>query len=98
MVRVELGGGLEALFGGHRSFSDLQVAEPTVQGVLEALVAHASFDTRRRELLLSPGSTPQLRPGIIVLVNDADWELTGGYKTALATTDTVLFISTLHGG
>lgn len=38
------------------------------------------------------------RPGILVLVNDADWELEGEGKYILQTGDEILFVSTLHGG
>ncbi|XP_020572431.1 ubiquitin-related modifier 1 homolog [Phalaenopsis equestris] len=39
-----------------------------------------------------------VRPGILVLVNDCDWELCGGHDTELEEKDVVVFISTLHGG
>lgn len=38
------------------------------------------------------------RPGVLVLVNDADWELSGQLDTVLEEKDNVVFISTLHGG
>ena len=38
------------------------------------------------------------RPGILVLINDADWELEGEDKYELKSGDNVLFVSTLHGG
>ena len=38
------------------------------------------------------------RPGILVLVNDADWELEGGPDYELQPKDDILFVSTLHGG
>lgn len=38
------------------------------------------------------------RPGILVLINDADWELEGEGKYELQKGDNVLFVSTLHGG
>ena len=38
------------------------------------------------------------RPGILVLVNDADWELEGGLSYQLCDNDEIVFISTLHGG
>ncbi|OXB69152.1 hypothetical protein ASZ78_009628, partial [Callipepla squamata] len=38
------------------------------------------------------------RPGILVLINDADWELMGELDYKLQDQDNVLFISTLHGG
>jgi hypothetical protein len=38
------------------------------------------------------------RPGILVLINDTDWELEGEGEYALKDGDEVVFISTLHGG
>lgn len=38
------------------------------------------------------------RPGILVLINDADWELEGEDQYELKEGDNVLFVSTLHGG
>jgi ubiquitin related modifier 1 len=40
----------------------------------------------------------RLRPGILVLVNEVDWELLGSEEAKLAEGDEVTFISTLHGG
>ena len=42
--------------------------------------------------------TETVRPGVLVLVNDADWELCGGARARVAAGDRVTFISTLHGG
>ena len=39
-----------------------------------------------------------VRPGILVLINEADWELMGQTDYALEDGDTIAFISTLHGG
>jgi ubiquitin related modifier 1 len=38
------------------------------------------------------------RPGILVLVNEADWEIEGGKGYELNEGDEIAFISTLHGG
>lgn len=38
------------------------------------------------------------RPGILVLINDADWELEGEEAYELQAGDNILFVSTLHGG
>lgn len=38
------------------------------------------------------------RPGILVLINDADWELEGEAAYVLQPKDNILFVSTLHGG
>jgi ubiquitin related modifier 1 len=34
----------------------------------------------------------------LVLINDADWELEGEEKYEIVNGDTILFVSTLHGG
>ena len=39
-----------------------------------------------------------MRPGILVLVNHADWELLGELDYQLQDQDSVLFISMLHDG
>jgi len=44
------------------------------------------------------GSADYRRPGILVLINDADWELEGELEYELKDKDEVVFISTLHGG
>lgn len=38
------------------------------------------------------------RPGILVLINDADWELEGEEEYRIQPGDNILFVSTLHGG
>lgn len=38
------------------------------------------------------------RPGILVLINDADWELEGEATYELQHNDNIVFVSTLHGG
>ena len=48
-----------------------------------------------------PLSDPELigrRPGVLVLVNEADWELEGLGEYVLEEGDEIAFISTLHGG
>jgi len=39
-----------------------------------------------------------VRPGIIVAVNDQDWELLGDLNYQIKNNDNITFISTLHGG
>ncbi len=38
------------------------------------------------------------RSGILVLINDVDWELEGEYDYVIGEKDEIAFISTLHGG
>ncbi|KAF9485684.1 ubiquitin related modifier 1 [Pholiota conissans] len=51
--------------------------------------------TERPELFMEAGT---VRPGILVLINDTDWELEGEGECALKDGDEIVFISTLHGG
>lgn len=39
-----------------------------------------------------------VRPGIIVLINNCDWEIEGNLEYQLENGDEITFISTLHGG
>ncbi|KAG6495196.1 hypothetical protein ZIOFF_042988 [Zingiber officinale] len=55
----------------------------------------AAIDKSRRKMHLTLEFG---RPGVLVLINDCDWELCGGIDTALEEKDVVVFISTLHGG
>ncbi|RZB39806.1 ubiquitin-related modifier 1, partial [Asbolus verrucosus] len=49
----------------------------------------------RPDLFLQDDS---VRPGILVLVNDTDWELMDTVNYVIQENDRILFISTLHGG
>ncbi|GAB1741230.1 hypothetical protein NU219Hw_g6471t1 [Hortaea werneckii] len=49
----------------------------------------------RRDMFVLEGS---VRPGVLVLINDADWELEGEEKYELQAGDEIVFVSTLHGG
>ena len=49
----------------------------------------------KEEMFVAAGT---VRPGIIVLVNDTDWELEGTNDYEIQNNDTIAFISTLHGG
>lgn len=51
---------------------------------------------REREELFMQNES--IRPGILVLVNDTDWELLGELDYEIQQTDNISFISTLHGG
>ena len=49
----------------------------------------------KEEMFVSGNS---VRPGIIVLVNDTDWELLETINYKIEDKDKIAFISTLHGG
>jgi len=94
-LTLELAGGLELLFGNVRSFALALPSSPPP--TLRAVVAHArdALLVERAELFAAGEG---VRAGILVLLNEVDWELVGGLDAEVAPGDTVLFISTLHGG
>ena len=103
-IRVDLSGGAELLFGGVREY---RVSLPLGDGpgggggggpwTLRGLLVWIRDNLlRERPELFLKGET--VRPGILVLVNDADWELLGQLDYQLQDGDAVTFISTLHGG
>ncbi|EKX36055.1 hypothetical protein GUITHDRAFT_79159, partial [Guillardia theta CCMP2712] len=91
-------GGLELLFQNQRNL-DVVVPErgdgkrPTIR---DALIYLKEQHVRERPEMFLQGET--VRPGILVLVNDADWELCGGAEYELQDGDALTIISTLHGG
>ncbi|XP_032663722.1 ubiquitin-related modifier 1 [Odontomachus brunneus] len=93
-LTIEFGGGAELLFDKKKRH---EVDLPGVEWTLGQLLVwlRDNLLTERPELFMQ-GDT--VRPGILVLVNDADWELLGEGDYKLCPRDRVLFISTLHGG
>ncbi|KAF9645244.1 ubiquitin related modifier 1 [Thelephora ganbajun] len=98
-VRVEFGGGLELLFSNQKShkveipnktFDD----KPTDMNYL-ILWLKKNLLREREELFLDNNT---VRPGILVLINDTDWELEGEGDYIVENNDEIVFISTLHGG
>ncbi|GAB6024257.1 Ubiquitin- modifier 1 [Chamberlinius hualienensis] len=94
-ITLEFGGGAELLFNKVKSHqieldgNQEWTIEKLLQWIKENLLAE------RPELFLQGNS---VRPGILVLINDADWELFGQLKYKINQSDRILFISTLHGG
>lgn len=69
--------------------------QTTVEKICHRLVAVAEESGGDVSLFLKDGL---VRPGILVLVNDADWELLDKESTLVSDNDTLHFSSTLHGG
>lgn len=99
-VTVEFAGGSELLFGGQKKIDlELPVHEPSKgeRFQIRHLLAHlCSKHLRDRPELFVQGD--DIRPGILIVINDVDSELLGHLNYELQSADTVLFISTLHGG
>lgn len=95
-IKVEFGGGTELLFDKAKSI-DLTLPDGVPDWTISGLIKHLSTNyIKERVELFSVGD--KIRPGILILVNDVDYEIVGGYEYKLQPNDKVLFISTLHGG
>lgn len=95
-VQVEFAGGAELLFDNvkkHALTLPSQEQPWTVRLLISWIRTHL---LKQRPELFVQGET--VRPGILVLINDTDWELLGELDYELQTGDNVIFISTLHGG
>ncbi|BBG93674.1 Ubiquitin related modifier 1, partial [Prunus dulcis] len=97
-LTVEFGGGLELLCNSvkiHNVNVELQngAEKLTMKDLLSWI--RTNLIKERPEMFMK-GDT--VRPGVLALVNDCDWELSGQLDTTLEEKDVVVFISTLHGG
>jgi len=99
-ITVEFTGGLEMLFSNDRKHK-IQIPArdkdntPVNVGYLVRHLCDHTMQDKRKELFVLDGS---IRPGILVLINDADWELEGEEEYEIVNGDNILFVSTLHGG
>ncbi|PNS19329.1 hypothetical protein CAC42_2506 [Sphaceloma murrayae] len=100
VVNVEFTGGLEILFSNQRihQFPMPPSARPGSPTTVTDLIHYLAKDVvqqDKKDLFVLDGS---VRPGILVLINDADWELEGEGSYELKDNDNIVFVSTLHGG
>ncbi|KAH0831276.1 ubiquitin-like modifier 1 [Lanmaoa asiatica] len=106
-LKIEFGGGLELLFGNQRTHAlSLPAVVPPSPSEppsnekrtdMTYLMHHLRVHLlKERPGLFMEGDT--VRPGILVLINDTDWELEGEGAYELKSGDEIVFISTLHGG
>ncbi|KAJ9665322.1 Ubiquitin- modifier 1 [Coniosporium apollinis] len=99
-VTVEFTGGLEMLFSNRRKHKitlpsrDENDAAANVAYLVRYLCQNVMRDHRKELFVLDD----TVRPGILVLINDGDWELEGGEEYEIQPNDNILFVSTLHGG
>ncbi|KAF2718904.1 ubiquitin related modifier 1 [Polychaeton citri CBS 116435] len=97
---VEFTGGLEMLFSDQRKHRIAIPAkdakgQPSNIAFLIQYLCESLMKDPRKEMFVLDGS---VRPGILVLINDADWELEGQEQYELQPNDNIVFVSTLHGG
>ncbi|KAG1900211.1 uncharacterized protein F5891DRAFT_1128648 [Suillus fuscotomentosus] len=79
------------------SYNNTPSTGETKAADLEYLIYHLRDHLlkERSELFMENGT---IRPGILVLINNTDWELEGEGSYQLRNNDEIVFISTLHGG
>ncbi|XP_061911119.1 ubiquitin-related modifier 1 [Entelurus aequoreus] len=95
-IHLEFGGGAELLFNGIKEHHINLPAQTEPWDMKQLLVWIQHNLLKERPELFVQGHS--VRPGILVLINDADWELMGELDYRLQDQDNVVFISTLHGG
>lgn len=96
-LRIEFLGGLDTVVDGQRQH-DINVELYTMADLVRYVHDIMIKSKHDRETFLTDHEQLQVRPGIIVLINDTDWELEGGLEYALVDGDVISFTSTLHGG
>ncbi|XP_072908911.1 ubiquitin-related modifier 1 [Hemitrygon akajei] len=95
-VHLEFRGGAELLFNGVKEQDVKLPTQSMPWDIRQLLVWIKTNMLKDRPELFIQGDT--VRPGILVLINDSDWELMGQLDYTLEDRDNVVFISTLHGG
>lgn len=97
-VKVEFLGGLDAISNGvreHRILVPGEQGATSVRHLLDHIVSTLIPHPSDVSVFLQDNS---VRPGILVLINDTDWELEGMEDYLLCPGDVFAFTSTLHGG
>ncbi|XP_072963099.1 ubiquitin-related modifier 1 homolog [Typha angustifolia] len=97
-LTLEFGGGLELLCESikiHHVDVNPKAGEDKLT-MRDLLVwVKSNLIKERPEMFMKADS---VRPGVLVLINDCDWELCDSLDAVLEEKDAVVFISTLHGG
>ncbi|XP_002161027.3 ubiquitin-related modifier 1 [Hydra vulgaris] len=95
-VIVEFNGGAELLFENVKEHNVELDSTHTTWNIQKLIFWIKDNLLKERPELFIQDQT--VRPGILVLVNDTDWELIGELEYKLQENDIITFISTLHGG
>lgn len=97
-IKVEFLGGLDVISGKVREFRvslPLEEGEATMKDVIEYITKNIIEHEKDIPVFLEEGT---VRPGILVLINDTDWELEDKEEYVVEAGDVFTFTSTLHGG
>lgn len=97
-VKVEFLGGLDVISSGvreHKLSVPLKEGEATLKDLVDHITKTIITDPKDIPVFIEDDT---VRPGILVLINDTDWELEGGEDYVIESGDVFTFTSTLHGG
>ncbi|CAG8441113.1 2431_t:CDS:2 [Funneliformis caledonium] len=98
-VKLSFSGGMELLFNNikqkHIEISST-INPPNATTMKDLILWIRENLLKERPELFMSGDT--VRPGILVLINETDWELEGELEYEIKDGDDIVFISTLHGG
>lgn len=97
-IKVEFLGGLDVISGKvreHRLSLPLDEGEATMKDVIDHITKTIIEHEKDIPVFIEEGT---VRPGILVLINDTDWELEDKEEYVVESGDVFTFTSTLHGG
>ncbi|KAI9277573.1 ubiquitin-related modifier 1 [Sporodiniella umbellata] len=98
-IKVEFSGGMELLFDNvsKHTITIERVQSSGAATTLRELILYIrdNMMTEKKDLFVEKET---VRPGILVLINNVDWELCDEIEYQLEDKDEIVFISTLHGG
>ncbi|KAJ1950398.1 Ubiquitin- modifier 1 [Linderina macrospora] len=98
-VKVEFTGGLELIMKDKAKQATVTLpaltdGEPTT--IRQVILYVRDNLVADKPQLFSTDDT--VRPGVLVMINDSDWEVEGDIAYQVQDKDEVIFISTMHGG
>ncbi|KAH3663428.1 hypothetical protein WICMUC_005954 [Wickerhamomyces mucosus] len=99
-IKVEFLGGLDVIFESQRyhklTVPNNEDESPIIlKNLIDYIVNNMISDPKDVEVFIENDT---IRPGILTLINDTDWELEGEDQYELENGDVISFTSTLHGG
>ncbi|OBA19987.1 ubiquitin-related modifier 1 [Metschnikowia bicuspidata var. bicuspidata NRRL YB-4993] len=97
-VKVEFLGGLDVISNGireHKVTLDGEEGDVLMGDLIKHVTATIVCDPKDIPVFIEEDT---VRPGILVLINDTDWELEGMEDYVVEAGDVFTFTSTLHGG
>lgn len=94
-LTVEFLGGLDAIFNKQRLYKISSNEIITIKDLLKYIIKNLLTSKNDINIFIE---NETIRPGILTLINDTDWELEGELEYKIENDDIISFTSTLHGG